>query len=115
MKDDEKTFQPQAQDPALHTKESVRPRQKVVVRVALATLMSLIVPGLGQLFNRQALKGLIFFLLTFFLWFFFLGWIFHLLAALDAGVVSLRKNTTNEFEPDSRSTKISHDRVDSPA
>ena len=115
MKDDHESLQPQAQDRALHTRESVRPRQKVVLRVALATLMSLIIPGLGQFLNRQPLKAILFFLLTFFLWFFFLGWIFHLLAALDAGLVSFRQNTTNEFDPDSRARKISHDHVDSPA
>ena len=50
----------------------------------VAALASFFVPGLGQLAQGRFLAGLFVFLLAVVLWFVYLGWVIHLLAALDA-------------------------------
>ncbi len=52
----------------------------------IAALVSFFIPGLGQLIQGRVLAALGFFLLSAFLWFFFLGWIGHILATIDAAV-----------------------------
>jgi TM2 domain-containing membrane protein YozV len=50
----------------------------------LAALASLLIPGLGQLLQGRWLSAILFLLLSAILWFFFLGWIAHLWACIDA-------------------------------
>lgn len=50
----------------------------------LAALCSLIVPGLGQLFQGRLLMALIQFFLAALLWFVLMGWVIHLWSVLDA-------------------------------
>ncbi len=52
----------------------------------IAALVSFFIPGLGQLIQGRVLAALGFFVLSGFLWFFFLGWIGHVLAAIDAAI-----------------------------
>ncbi len=52
----------------------------------IAALVSFFVPGLGQLIQGRVLAALGFFLLSGFLWFFFLGWVGHILATIDAAI-----------------------------
>jgi TM2 domain-containing membrane protein YozV len=51
----------------------------------LAALCSFFIPGLGQLLQGRPWIGLLYFVLAaIFWWPFFLGWIIHIFAALDA-------------------------------
>jgi len=50
----------------------------------LAALCSFFVPGLGQLVQGRVLMAAIHLAVGGILWFFFLGWIAHILSALDA-------------------------------
>jgi TM2 domain-containing membrane protein YozV len=50
----------------------------------IAALASFFVPGLGQVLQGRVLAALCHFLLAAFLWFFFLGWLAHILSAIDA-------------------------------
>lgn len=50
----------------------------------LAALISFFIPGLGQLCQGRILAALIFFLASLIMWIFFLGWLVHILAAIDA-------------------------------
>ena len=52
----------------------------------IAALVSFFIPGLGQLTQGRVLAALGFFVLSGFLWFFLLGWIGHVLAAIDAAI-----------------------------
>lgn len=96
MSEKEPIFHPQ--DNEYRATEKVRPNQKGILRVILAFLMSLILPGLGQLFNSQPFKGVLLFLLAAVSWFFFLGWIVHILAAVDAALIALRDNLADDFD-----------------
>ena len=56
-------------------------------RPPIAALLSFLIPGLGQLYNREYLRGLFWLLLTPWLWLFsagLLGWAVHLLSAATA-------------------------------
>ncbi|MGR3318550.1 MAG: hypothetical protein ACUZ8O_08715 [Candidatus Anammoxibacter sp.] len=50
----------------------------------LAAICSLFIPGLGQLFQGNILKAIIFFVLSAALWFVLLGWIISIISAADA-------------------------------
>ncbi|MBI3270787.1 MAG: hypothetical protein HYZ53_17425 [Planctomycetes bacterium] len=52
----------------------------------LAGLASFLVPGLGQLVQGRVLAAAAFFLVDLVLWFFLLGWLMHICAAVDAAV-----------------------------
>jgi len=52
----------------------------------IAALCSFFIPGLGQLTQGRILAALLYFFLAGILWFFFLGWLVHLLSALDAAL-----------------------------
>jgi len=52
----------------------------------IAALASFFIPGLGQLVQGRLIAALFQFLLTCFLWIFLLGWLVHLLSALDAAL-----------------------------
>ncbi|MBI3268646.1 MAG: hypothetical protein HYZ53_06465 [Planctomycetes bacterium] len=52
----------------------------------IAALASFFLPGLGQLVQGRVLAAIGFFLLSGVLWFFFLGWLGHIVAAIDAAV-----------------------------
>jgi TM2 domain-containing membrane protein YozV len=52
----------------------------------IAALCSFFIPGLGQLLQGRPITGLVHFCLTGILWVFFLGWIMHLLSALEAAL-----------------------------
>ena len=52
----------------------------------ISALVSFFIPGLGQLTQGRVLAALLYFLLAGVLWFFFLGWLVHLLSALDAAL-----------------------------
>lgn len=47
----------------------------------IAGLLSLLIPGLGQIYNGRVLVGIIWFVVTFFTWLGFLGWILHIISA----------------------------------
>ncbi len=50
----------------------------------IAALASFIIPGLGQLLQGRALKGLVHFVVDVLLWLVWMGWIMHLWSAYDA-------------------------------
>jgi TM2 domain-containing membrane protein YozV len=52
----------------------------------IAALVSFFIPGLGQLIQGRVLAAICFFVLSGVLWFFFLGWIGHILATIDAAI-----------------------------
>jgi TM2 domain-containing membrane protein YozV len=52
----------------------------------IAALVSFFIPGLGQLIQGRVLAALGFFILSGILWIFFLGWIGHVLATIDAAI-----------------------------
>ena len=56
-------------------------------RPPVAALLSFLLPGLGQLYNREYLRGLFWLLVTPVLWIGsagFLGWVVHLVSAVTA-------------------------------
>lgn len=60
-------------------------------------LVSLVLPGLGQLMNGEVMKGIAFFIGALILWGVGIGWIVHLWAAIDAahraGAIAEHKQT----------------------
>jgi len=52
----------------------------------LAALCSFFIPGLGQLLQGRIMMALIYFVLAGILWWFFLGWIIHLVSVIDAAL-----------------------------
>ncbi len=52
----------------------------------IAALASFFIPGLGQLLQGRLLFALFLFVATTLLWFFWLGWITHLWAIIDAAL-----------------------------
>lgn len=50
----------------------------------LAAILSLIIPGLGQVYSKRVLSGVIWFLVAAFLWLGAAGWIIHILSAIAA-------------------------------
>lgn len=54
----------------------------------VAALASFFLPGLGQLVQGRPIMALIFFLASAVLWIVLLGWLVHILAALEAAVFS---------------------------
>lgn len=52
----------------------------------IAALASFFIPGLGQLVQGRVLAALFFFVLSGVLWLVFLGWLGHIIAALEAAV-----------------------------
>ncbi len=58
----------------------------------MALLLSLILCGTGQIYNGEVSKGIIMLILTFLLWFVFLGWVVHIWSIVDAVVVAERIN-----------------------
>ncbi len=58
----------------------------------MALLLSLILPGTGQIYNGELSKGIIMMVLSFLLWFVLLGWVVHIWSIVDAVVVAERLN-----------------------
>ena len=50
----------------------------------LASLLSLIIPGLGQIYSKRVLAGVSWLVTAIVLWFVALGWIIHILSAIFA-------------------------------
>ena len=50
----------------------------------IPALVSFFVPGLGQLIQGRLIAALLYFAMSVALWFFFLGWVGHILACIDA-------------------------------
>lgn len=50
----------------------------------IPALASFFIPGLGQLLQGRVLAALLYFLITVALWIFFLGWLGHIVACIDA-------------------------------
>jgi TM2 domain-containing membrane protein YozV len=53
----------------------------------IAGVLSLVIPGAGQIYNGRILSGVLWFLCAFFFWGWtggLLGWIFHIIAAYCA-------------------------------
>lgn len=50
----------------------------------IAALCSFFIPGLGQLLQGRFISALFFFVGTSILWFFWLGWIMHIWAVINA-------------------------------
>ena len=57
----------------------------------IAAIASLFIPGLGQLFQGRLVAALGFFVFSVGLWFFFLGWLGHILACVEAAFWKGRK------------------------
>ena len=55
-------------------------------------LCSLIIPGLGQLLQGRPLVAFIFFLIAVTLWFFYWGWLVHIIAASEASAWRIRQS-----------------------
>ena len=56
----------------------------------LGAVLSVIFPGLGQMYNREIGKGIATMMATIFLWFILLGWVVHLWSIYDAYQVGRR-------------------------
>jgi len=69
-------------------------RQVVVSRKdpTIAALLSCLIVGLGQLYNGQAVKGILMFVACVFLWAVALGWIVNIWAIVDAYTSAKRIN-----------------------
>lgn len=50
----------------------------------LASLLSFVIPGLGQVYSKRVFVGAIWFFSAVVLWFGGLGWILHILSAIFA-------------------------------
>jgi TM2 domain-containing membrane protein YozV len=50
----------------------------------IPALASFFIPGLGQLIQGRLLAALLYFIITGALWIFFLGWLGHIVACIDA-------------------------------
>lgn len=50
----------------------------------IAALLSFFIPGLGQLTQGRVFAAAFFFITDIILWIFLLGWLMHIIAALDA-------------------------------
>ena len=57
----------------------------------IAGLASFFYPGLGQLVQGRWLSAIIYFILATLMWFVLLGWIMHIVAALDAALYQPRQ------------------------
>lgn len=58
----------------------------------MALLLSLILPGTGQIYNNEVTKGVAMMVLTFLLWFVLLGWVVQIWSIVDAVVVAENLN-----------------------
>ena len=58
----------------------------------MALLLSLILPGTGQMYNGEISKGVMMMVLSFLLWFVLLGWVVHIWSIVDAVVVAEKVN-----------------------
>jgi TM2 domain-containing membrane protein YozV len=50
----------------------------------IPALVSFFIPGLGQLIQGRILAAFLYFVISVALWFFFLGWLGHIVACIDA-------------------------------
>jgi TM2 domain-containing membrane protein YozV len=50
----------------------------------IPALVSFFIPGLGQLIEGRLIAALFYFVITVALWFFFIGWLGHIIACIDA-------------------------------
>ena len=57
----------------------------------VAALVSVFIPGLGQLIQGRFFSAVFIFGFSLVLWMFFLGWIGHIIAALDAAMYKPNK------------------------
>ena len=67
--------------------------QETAFHCVVAAMLSLLICGAGQGYNRQFIKGISFFVASLVGWVVFLGWVFHLWAAVDAAVVAWKRTT----------------------
>ncbi len=58
----------------------------------MALLLSLILPGTGQIYNNEVTKGVTMMVLCFLLWFVLLGWVVQIWSIVDAVVVAEKIN-----------------------
>lgn len=56
----------------------------------MALLLSLILPGTGQIYNGEMSKGIMMMVMSFLLWIVLLGWVVHIWSIVDAVVVAER-------------------------
>ncbi len=64
---------------------------------AVAAVLSLVVPGLGQLYNGQLAKGIVFFVVACPLWFLCIGFLVHVVAAVEA--YNTARKAAGEVQP----------------
>jgi TM2 domain-containing membrane protein YozV len=50
----------------------------------IPALVSFFIPGLGQLIQGRLISALLYFVISVVLWFFFLGWLGHIVSCIDA-------------------------------
>ncbi len=50
----------------------------------IPALVSFFIPGLGQLIQGRLIAALLYFVISAGLWFFFLGWLGHIVSCIDA-------------------------------
>ena len=77
---------PQLQEAARRQK----PNRSTYCRCFVAFMLGLTLVGLGQFYNRQILKGVMFLICTFCAWFFLAGWYIALIAIVDAVYVAYK-------------------------
>lgn len=65
--------------------------KSILGRNLIAAIASFFIPGLGQLLQGRLVAALGFFAFSLCLWFFFLGWLGHILACLEAAFWKGRK------------------------
>lgn len=58
----------------------------------MALLLSLILPGTGQIYNNEVTKGVTMMVLCFLLWFVLLGWVVQIWSIVDAVVIAEKIN-----------------------
>jgi len=56
----------------------------------MALLLSLILPGTGQIYNGEMSKGIMMMVMSFLLWWVLLGWVVHIWSIVDAVVIAER-------------------------
>ena len=61
----------------------------------LAAILSLLIVGLGQIYNGQAGKGIVMFIACVLLWCVFLGWIINIASIVDAYKTAEKMNGTS--------------------
>ena len=69
----------------------VPPRESVKNPV-VAAILSFLIPGVGQIYNGQAAKGVVTLVACLLLWLICVGWVIAIVAAIDAAMIAQKIN-----------------------